>query len=565
MSQLPPLDLSIIDTDWLAIPSQGSATKLSQMSPLQAYTSRRGSVNRHTSLINLELPPSSHSPGSYRLLSHLGQSSSPNGKLDHFDDVPEFVPTQDDEFDAIAGIGLEFDGDGNLVEAVEDEQELPPFFGDMPSNVSMPASGAQQLQPLDDFLVMGEEQVLPDADAFPAPPAAPKKSDHHVASEENETVTTTESVQVVASVKRRKVTRHVPMTDDEISLPRSQQKFWVKNYEAIMASATKPRDGTMPAQAKKNALAFVLHNGLANVGLSSRVTGVAHPLAALFSGWNVLSQLNPDAFGQPEPETPRRSRRRKSGEAFADEAAAEQRNVRPRRGSIDTVEAGRGLHEDEMAPPPPPPPMLPSQDDSYFEMGMDALPAMEDHHSSSVMPWSRQGSAAPGSSIRAPPGSAQKGPAPSPLHHKSTNPITGLSRHSDPVEPATPSQAVLDLSVLDSPSMDMDPVLNFDDPAYAGLDAASQEFLDYASKRAMVYGDVAAPEDETGHHRRWIEFEDIVNPLKHDGAMAAQAFLHVLALATRGVVSVRQDNNEQGTQPFGAIHVGIDLSPGGEE
>ncbi|KAJ4145466.1 hypothetical protein LMH87_004315 [Akanthomyces muscarius] len=574
MSQLPPLDLSIIDADWLAIPSQGSATKFSQMSPLQAYTSRHGSVNRHTSHINLELPPSSHSPGSYRLPSHLDQSSSPYAKLGHYDDVPEFVPTNEDEFDAIAGIGLNFDGDGNLIEAVVDEPELPPFFGDTPSNISMPASGAQQqLPPMEDaFIAMGEEQVLPDAEAFPAPPlATSNKNKQPALSDEGDTVTTTEVEQAAAApAKRRKITRHVFMADEDPFLPRGEQKYWMEHYVDIMATATRLRDGTAPAQAKRNAIAFVLHNGVANVGLSSRMTGgIVHPLAAPFSGWNVLSQLQPDVFGQPEPQTPRRSRRRKSAEAFDDEAAMEQeqqRNVRPRHDLDDPAETGRGQHADEM-PPPPQPPMLPSQDDSYFEMGMDALPDMADHHSSSAMPWSRQGSAAPGSSVRGggPPGSARKAAASSPLLRKRTNLIAGLDRRSDPVEPPTPSQLVAlhNLSALDSSAVDVDPVLDFGDAAYAGLDAASQEFLDYASKRAVVHGDVVAG---TGSdRRRWIDFEYIASPLKHDGATAAHAFLHVLALATRGVVSVRQDNNEQGTQPFGAIYVGINLSRGGEE
>ncbi|TQV92129.1 Rad21/Rec8 like protein [Cordyceps javanica] len=567
MSQLPPLDLSIIDAEWLAIPSQGSATKFSQMSPLQAYTSRQGSAARQTPLINLELPPSSHSPASYRLPSHLGQSSSPYAKIGFLDDGPEFLPTQEDDFAAIGEIGLNFDGDGNLVELIEEEPELPPFFGDTPSNVSMPVAGAQELQPLHDFLTMGEEQVLPDAEAFPAP-AAPKTSDCVVVSGEDHAITTLEVMQAAAPAKRRRVTRNVSMVDEEIALSRSEQKHWLHDYVDIMADATKTRDSTTPAQAKKNALAFLLHNGLANVGLTSRVNGVDHPLAAAFSGWNVLSQLNPDAFGQPEPETPHRSsRRRKSSEAFVDDAAPdEQRHVRPRHEPDDLAETGRGQHFDEMLLPPPPS-GLHSQDDTYFETGMDALPPMDDHHSSSIMPWSRPGSAAPGSSVRGGatgPGSAQKAAAPSPLLHKSTNllPLAALDRHSDPAAPATPSQVALDLSVLDS-SMDMDPVLDFDDAAYAGLDGASQAFLDYAAKRAVLYGE-QAEEPEAGD-RRWVDFEHIANPLKHDGAIAAQAFLHVLALATRGALSVRQDNNEQGTQPFGPIHIGIDLSPGRED
>lgn len=217
-------------------------------------------------------------------------------------------------------------------------------------------------------------------------------------------------------------------------------------------------------------------------------------------------------------------------------------------------------------------------DDSHFEMGMDAVPAMEDHHSSSLMPWSRQGSAVPGSSIRAPPsGSAQKTSyqhqlqqiAPSPLLHRSTNLIAGLDRHSDQIAPPTPSRGAAEpVSFFDS-SMDVDPVLDFTDAAYAGLDVPSQEFLEYASKRAVAYGcqgTVVAPSpsgNETSESdRRWIDFEHIINPLKHDSAIAAHAFMHVLSLATRGVINVRQENNENSTEPFGIIYVGINLSPG---
>ncbi|KAJ3479228.1 hypothetical protein NLG97_g8373 [Lecanicillium saksenae] len=244
MSQLPPLDLSIIDTDWLTIPSQGSAGNFSQMSPLQAYTSRQSLRSRHSpSVINLELPPSSHSPASYKWPSHHGQSSSPVARFSQgvFDDELDIVPAHEDEFDAIVGVGLTFDGDGNLIEAVEEDQELPPFFGDMPSNVSMPAPGAQQLQPLDDFFMLGEEQVLPDAEAF-VPPAAPQPQQKRVAaSEENETITTTEVEQASAPAKRRRILRHVDMIDDEISLPRSQQKHWMNDYVGIQADNSKPR------------------------------------------------------------------------------------------------------------------------------------------------------------------------------------------------------------------------------------------------------------------------------------------------------------------------------------
>lgn len=542
MSQLPPLDLSIIDTDWLAIPSQGSSNKFSQMSPLQAYTSRHSSVSKRSAPINLDIPASPRSPGSYRLPSHLGQSSSPNAKATAFDDMPDFVPFQADDFDQIPGIGLEFDGDGNLLGIADDEPELPPFFTDTPGNASLPASGAQPHPgPLEEFLVLQGDQVLPDAEAFSAQ-EAPKTQG---VSETGETVTSTETVQTSAPLRRRRPKR-IAILDNAISLPRSEQRRWMEHYAEISGKPSKHSKDTAPHQAKKNAISFVFDNGIANVGTLQRSNGVSHPLAADFNGWNLLAQLHPEALGLDAVRTPQRGRRRTSQEAFDDEATPNQRNVKARHDHPDT-ETGRGVHPDALQHP------IPGHEDSYVEMGMDAMPAMEDHHSSSLMPWSRAGSAVPGSSVRNP-GSARKSAAPSPLLHRSTDLGAAIQHHSDPAEVSAATVGA-DFSGLDS-SMDMDPVLDFEDPKYASLDLPSREFLDYASKRAVVHGH-GAEEDA----RRWVDFEHISSPLKHDAAIAAQAFLHVLTLATRGVVSVRQENNRHGTEPFGQLEVGITMTP----
>ncbi|KAJ2955699.1 hypothetical protein NQ176_g11382 [Zarea fungicola] len=248
MSQLPPLDMNIIDTDWLAVPSQGSANKYSQMTPLQQYTSRCSSVHRQTTLINLEIPPSSHSAGSYRLPSHLGRSSSPQSKLgvvgQQDDNMPDFIPFQADDFDTIAVIDLNFDGDGNLVDIVEEEPQLPPFFGDMPSNVSMPASGAQvPLHPEDDFLMTMNDQMLPEnTEAFPVP----AKLIPRVMSEITQTVSTTTTTDIAQSAaaparRRRKVVGPGAFVDDQVSLRRSEQREWAENYVDRMSQATKPK------------------------------------------------------------------------------------------------------------------------------------------------------------------------------------------------------------------------------------------------------------------------------------------------------------------------------------
>lgn len=84
----------------------------------------------------------------------------------------------------------------------------------------------------------------------------------------------------------------------------------------------------------------------------------------------------------------------------------------------------------------------------------------------------------------------------------------------------------------------------------SGLDAASQQFLHYAVEQSKDQHET----DEQG--RRWVQFEQFAQPGVHSKQVAAQAFLHVLSLATKRVVSVRQDGAELAI-PFGAIHIGL--------
>lgn len=236
--------------------------------------------------------------------------------------MPDFIPFQADDFDPISGIDLNFDGDGNLVDIVEEEPQLPPFFGDMPSNVSMPASGARvPLHPEEDFLMMVDGQMLPeDAEAFPVP----AKLIPRVVSETAQTVSTTTTTEIAQAAaaparRRRKTVRPGAFIDDEVSLRRSEQREWAENYVDRMGRATKPKVGTTVAQAKKNAQFYMLDNAIAGLGLFARMQGVAHSLAAQFNGQNILAQLHPDNFAVQEegPAAPYgRRRRRKSDEAF---------------------------------------------------------------------------------------------------------------------------------------------------------------------------------------------------------------------------------------------------------
>lgn len=84
----------------------------------------------------------------------------------------------------------------------------------------------------------------------------------------------------------------------------------------------------------------------------------------------------------------------------------------------------------------------------------------------------------------------------------------------------------------------------------SGLDPASHEFLQFALEQSKDQNET----DASG--RRWVQFDAIAKPGLHSREVAARAFLHVLTLATKGAMPVRQDGAEQAI-PFGTISIGL--------
>lgn len=160
MTRIPSLDSLTNDLDWL-IPSQGSASKFSQMTPLDHFIRRQSSSSgQQPSLYGIDLPPASHSSGGYRLLSDLYGHSSPYPKptINPTEGQADFVPFGEEEFDPISAINLDFDADGNLIGIVEPEQE-PPQLPDFDSEQRLPLGD-------NDDLVLFNEEALPDAPPF---------------------------------------------------------------------------------------------------------------------------------------------------------------------------------------------------------------------------------------------------------------------------------------------------------------------------------------------------------------------------------------------------------------
>lgn len=188
------------------------------------------------------------------------------------------------------------------------------------------------------------------------------------------------------------------------------------------------------------------------------------------------------------------------------------------------------------------------EDESHVELGMEAQQATAEHHSSAMMPWSRGPSLVPGSSIK---GSAQKPDyaAPSPIISRDTV-ADSIERHSDVHFGSDDFGGALPFPVGGPEPMEGVELGN-DTQSSDNVDIAGQRFLGYALAQA---NEVAAETDEQGH--RWVDFEALASPEVHSKVIAAQAFLHVLTLATRNDIRVRQE--VVGLEPFGRIEVGVD-------
>ncbi|KAJ6446810.1 Rad21/Rec8 like protein [Purpureocillium lavendulum] len=554
-NSLPNLDFlrGSVD-DLFGVPSQGSTNKYSQLTPRRTSQSSVSSHSNHA-LLPFDLP-SSLCAGSFHLPSEFGHQDSPLArKSGSQDNMPEFQPFVDDELDYMPNVSLDFDADGNLLGILDQEPELPPlpdFPGEElqldPGNADI--VGEVEVQPLPEVgdaqvFGMGETALPNDA------PSAVRQVTEQPTQSYAKTSQTTETEQ--ASAYNQRTRRRVfSMIDATDHVPRQDIRNWDANYAQNMEreASRKRQKTTTQAQAKKNALAFVFGNRIAGVGLVQNIYGIAHPLADEFAGKTLEARLQGLDASDLEPDAvKRRGRRRKSPEAFAEEIAKEEerRSVRPR--VEEEAEFGRGgnIHDDGDA--------FIFGDDTAPEMGMDPAMPMEERHSSSIMPWLRPGSVPRGH------GSTQKPvPSPSPLHGRGSV-LGSVERHSDPAEhpfgPAGFGSADSSLEFGgDIGVLDFNRSSGAQEPQTTGLDIASQDFLGYATAQAAEKGVVRSSGDE---ERRWVTFDDLATPELHGKGIAAQAFLHVLSLATKGVVAVEQDGAEE-KQPFGTIHIGVPVA-----
>ena len=308
-------------------------------------------------------------------------------------------------------------------------------------------------------------------------------------------------------------------------------------------------------QAKKNAEWWVFGHGINDIAVG--LGGFTNPLA-VFSGAHLLEAI----LG---PEAASTNKRDRSSSLSTDS----ERRTRPRLGDEDQV--GRtgpaATNEDEDD-------MLPNFGDDTIEHGRDAPPDLANYFSQ--MPWnissrppsrqhSRTGSIAPFpqglSSTGGFPTSAVGLPGSSHVPIPFPRQGSRMSSMSPLVGRGADVGGSIDLAVHDDDGMHA--LLASDNPALqdfsfqlhdpaatvdtqnatqnqlvtAALDAESSKFL--VIVRTTIEDKVKAIGAEE-FERTEVIFQEILPPNRHTKTVAAQAFYHVLALASKGLLAPRQ-------------------------
>ena len=287
-TQLPGLDLltSLGTWDgpaWGVLDSQKSA---SQLTPLGSQNSSNGRGN-----ININLPDSSNGSINFRV--DLGPNSPASWKPGYLAEFDAATAKKAQEEDHGQGF-LDFDIFGNLLDDDNDGPVLPSLTnnedqGAQPLQQQLLEDGTQ-LQVAKERMPLGvaipDEQLLPDAAAFPSRKKTTQNARHDSSSTQSSERSATARAQAAKIKQRARQKKIDSMIDTSAQLSRKDMKDWQVNYVERMKGLCKQTKGTSASQARKNAPAFLYLGGVAKVGALATpgVDNYAHPLVEAFAG-----------------------------------------------------------------------------------------------------------------------------------------------------------------------------------------------------------------------------------------------------------------------------------------
>ncbi|OCL03975.1 hypothetical protein AOQ84DRAFT_346838 [Glonium stellatum] len=390
--------------------------------------------------------------------------------------------------------------------------------------------------------------ILPEGEAFPS--AIRQASDEHTPSAKTANHETSSTIGAPMRHKRRPA-RIIPL-DQTMELRNSDLSRWNTDYLQNMAEATRVKmQHKAVAQAKKNAEFWIWGSGIGNVGRRFGHSEIKTPFDmfygdALFEAFTGINRVA----------AARQKRDRDSG---IDEATeGESRRIRRR---LNEDEVGRGdnmeLDEGVFAP----------MGDEDVEMPRDAPSALDDQQLFSTMPWNISASIRGSSVVRGRsalpglPGSLSRRMSrmvsASPLHDRGRpgglealrslegedefGSLSGedfgyigagtkddLDLYADP----PPIESRIGQKVLDA--LDAEGI-NFLAFVHDGIEEKRKR-LQEGLEADFLQAEAAADVDE-------VLFEELLPPQMNLRVVAAQALLHTLSLATKGLLTVRQDEH----------------------
>ena len=599
---LPDMALPALDLDFsnLIFEPAGDSQRSSQS--LLSIRNRRGSLSSHAgSGIGIQLPSSSTHAGAYQLPldDPFGGSSGQKafgGEQDAFgDDVENLY--QDDMI-------FEFDADGMIRDIDVNEREARragsvflPDQGRLESDSAASgrvrkehehAAAVQVLPFMDgegDFDMVNyghDEQMLPEAEPFSKIVGGSGRHRTMLDEKEYSQEPSSDSAEAPAKLRKPKQKKLLPR-DNTIELRNADLIVWQKEYLTHMALASVAHTQKKEvAQAQKNAEAWVIGNGVNGVGQGVGSSKLPSPLA-MFSGAALFSKIT----GQPIPETKIKGKRgtKRSSPVVEEVHSLSSHSKRARQddGIGFEDEVGRNF-DDEM----------PIQDSSSgIEIGREAPSAMADYPSSALMPWNVSASLHShqrGSSV-------QTGRAGSFIagsvgrHMRSASPLIGRGSNI-PGELEHFSSQVDDMVMYGRSDNDIQSEVARSKRGESGVSGSQAEF-DIFGPAAQVDTQTAASSqwikdaldresgnffeyvrntisEKTGDEllgddvdelvegpKKFVTFEELFNPKQNSAMVAAQAFYHVLSLATKHRVWVEQDVDEKEMDPWGEIRIGI--------
>ncbi|KAK4042507.1 hypothetical protein C8A01DRAFT_13924 [Parachaetomium inaequale] len=569
----------------LVIPqsSQASRKTSSQLSPLQpggSFSSSNRSI-----LGGFDL---SQSPFGGIIPEPFGAGTMTPGKED--DGLMPFGD-EERELQALDDWGFEVDADGNIIPAME-EPQLPR----LPQPEEQEGAGLVQQDEFIHFDDQGDVIMGGGGNVFQSDPPLPvrqeekeqaQEQEHQQSQEEQEVAVEDEASSGQAPVRvQRKRRRPILAPDDQTKITRQELKSWSTNYLANAEQASQPRNGVTAAEARRNAFNLVFGRGIAGVGFPTGVPGLPHPLAPHFAGEGLQARLLGIIITHPDGEDIEapRGRRRSALEALDLEQDDAERRVRRRLSHDDEEDSQHAQPQPDDALP-----SLPGDDElPPVEVGRRAALVLPDIPSD--VPWNRPSSQIPSSSIKGskPP---SRHVSASPLHGRGSLLIPGpeIERFSDDAQHFLGSDdggfAPLHSgpagagggSGSGSGSLRSDPFLlpggdtqSTSQMMRTALDREGRNFLDYVESVARDKGVPSTDDGEQGNNnsntnkKQWVEFQALFEAEDQKRAVVAQAFYHVLSLATKNVLRVRQDG-QGGNVAFGTIRLGVEVSQADED